>query len=113
MPDKDEKRTDWDLEYGPDRDPTGFRTLAIFFDNSDPDRRAEVSIATQTLGQIGTLPEALEVRKHYAIDVLRAMLEEFERGHEIRSGELTRIGKDDVDMRLVKSRFTASQEPSL
>ncbi len=73
-----------------------------------PDRRAEVSIARQTLGQIGTLPEALGARKPYAIDVLRAMLEEFEQRYELKSDELTKVDETSVDMRLVKSRFTPS-----
>lgn len=107
MPSKDEKRTDWKLEHGPQRDPSCDRALAIFFDD-DSDRRAEVSIATRTLRQFGSLPEALEARKQHAIDVLRAMLDEFEQGHEVRPGELAKIGEDDIDMRLVKSRFTPS-----
>ena len=107
MPGKDEKRTDWNLEHGPARDPARDRTLAIFVDNNS-DRRAEVSIATQTLGQIGNLPEELDARKQHTINILRAMLEEFEQHHEVKRGELIRVDEVSVDMGSLRSRFTPS-----
>ncbi len=103
MPRKLEKRTHWTLEHGPERDSTGNKTVAIFFDADDSDRRAEVSIDTRTLGQIGDLPRELTARKPYAANVLLAMLEAFTGA--IRSGDLTSIDETKVNMPTVKQRF--------
>jgi hypothetical protein len=103
MSQKLDKQTHWSLEHGPERDSTGNRTVAIFFDADDSDRRAEVSIGTQTLGQIGDPPRELTARKPYSANVLLAMLEEFTGA--IRSGDLTSIDETKVNMPTLKQRF--------
>lgn len=104
MPRKLEKRTHWKLEHRPWRDSTGNRTLAIFFDADDPDRRAEVSIDTRTLGQIGDLPGRLPARKLYAAEVLLAMLEEST--NAVKPGQLIQIDEAKANMLAVKNRLT-------
>ena len=103
MSQKLDKQTHWSLEHGPARDSTGNRTVAIFFNADDSDRRAEVSIDTRTLGQFGDLPHELTARKAYAADVLLAMLEEFT--GQLGRGDLTQIDETKVNMSAVKQRF--------
>jgi hypothetical protein len=97
---------DWKVEFGPSRDATGTRTVAVFYKGA---RRVEVSILTSKLSDFG--PADIPARQEYrALQTLRLMWEQYAAANELQQGQLTRIDEDDVDLVPIRRAMNRKDE---
>jgi len=102
----------WKPEGGSYRSDDGIRRVAVFYEDSDRDLRVEVSIAIDRLLDFYDVPDhSLGAKRDRAETVLRAMLDQFlSQDPDIRSGELKRIGEQDVDVAPIINQFQQSRQ---
>jgi len=102
----------WKPEGGSYRSDDGIRRVAVFYEDSHRDLRVEVSIAIDRLPDFYDVPDhSLGAKRDRAETVLRAMLDQFlSQDPDIRSGELKRIGEQDVDVAPIINQFQQSRQ---
>jgi len=102
----------WKPEGQSYRSDDGTRRVAVFYEDSDRNLRVEVSTSIGRLPDFYDVPDhSLGAKRDRAETVLRAMLDQFlYQDPDIRSGELKRIGEQDVDVAPIINQFQQSRQ---